>query len=356
MLGTAVPIVLLFFQMAFLDATRIQVTRLYDKFDFDLVLVPLEYQFLAESGTFDRARLIQASAFTGVAETFAVNIGNGNWVEQTTERASSLLLIGLDPGGNFLRDSDLDAQLELLSNERSVLVDACSSSGYGPLAAGTEASIADQPVDIAGHFQLGLFFYAEGSAIVRNVDFGRLMPRGERDVSLGFIRLTEGVDPVAMKNELIRALPDDVRVLSNADLIAQEQAFFLATKPIGIALEISMWIAFLAGAVILLQVLSAEITNRTKEFAVLKAMGFNTEFVFGIGIVEAGLMALAAFVPAVIAGWLLLLAVERATHLPTALTLDLMLRVLAIVFAMTLVSAGFALRRLVRADPASLYG
>jgi putative ABC transport system permease protein len=341
--------------MAFLEATRLQVTRLYDKFDFDLVLIPLEYQFLAESGTFDRARLVQAGAFDGVAETFSLNIGNGNWVEGTSERASSLLLIGLDPNGDFLRDPELRAGLALLRNDRSVLIDAFSSPGYGLLDTGTQASIADEPVDIAGHFQLGLFFYAEGSAIVRNVDFARHMPRGAREISLGFIRLAEGADATEMKESLVRALPDDVRVLKHNELIEREQAFFLATKPVGIALEISMWIAFLAGAVILFQVLSTEINNRTKEFAVLKAMGFNAGFVYGVGMLEAGLMAVAAFVPALIAGWLILVSVERATHLPTALTLDLALRVLAIAFAMTLVSAGLALRRLDRADPANLY-
>jgi len=146
-----------------------------------------------------------------------------------------------------------------------------------------------------------------------------------------------------------------VLVLSRDALISQEQAFFISTKPIGIMLTISVWIAFVAGSVILLQVISADVINRIKEFAILKAMGFSPAYVLGIGASEAAMLAFGAFVPAIVLSAAILLVIERATHLPTAVTPGLAITVLAIALPMCLLSVAVALRRIARAAPAELY-
>ena len=89
LIGTAVPIVLLCMQIASLNAARVQVTRLYDDFEFDLVMVPSVYQFLVESGTFDRVRFTQARAVPGIEDTFSLNVDPNTWTDQATERRSS---------------------------------------------------------------------------------------------------------------------------------------------------------------------------------------------------------------------------------------------------------------------------
>lgn len=353
--GTGVPIVLLALQMASLNAARIQVTRLYDDFSFDLVLVPYTYQFLYASGTFDRVRFTQARAVEGVADTFALNIDPNFWTDVKTERRSTMLLIGLDETRAFVRDPAIAKGLDALTGTRSILIDEFSSPDFGTIATGTEGNIAGQSVDIAGRYQLGLFFYADGSSIVRNADFPQLSGNDTRSVSIGLLRLEPGADPAAVKAALAQALPDDVRVLTRDELIAQERAFFLTTKPLGIVLSISMWIAFVVGAVILWQVLSADIINRVKEFATMKAMGFSQSFVLGIGVAQAAFLALGAFIPAIAVAALILSTIERLTHLPTAITPELSANVLAIVLSMCALAAFSAVRRIARAAPAELY-
>jgi putative ABC transport system permease protein len=341
--------------MAVLDAVRTQVTRLYDDFDFDVALVPANYQFLYSSGTFDRVRFTQARAVDGVAATFSLNIRATDWTDATNQRNSSLLLIGLDDDLGFIRDTDIRNGLARLPNSRSILVDDYSSSDYGALSTGTTAVVNDQTIEIAGHFKLGLFFYADGGAIVRNTDFANLARRDARQTSIGLIRLAPGADKTAVLAELSRVLPADVHVLTRDALIAQERAFFISTKPVGIMLTISMWIAFIAGSVILLQVISADVINRIREFATMKAMGFSPLYVFGVGAFEAAMLAFGAFVPALLVSTLILFWIERATHLPTAVTPLLALTVMAIALPMCLLSAAVALRRIARAAPAELY-
>jgi putative ABC transport system permease protein len=122
-----------------------------------------------------------------------------------------------------------------------------------------------------------------------------------------------------------------------------------------VLLRVSMIIAFLVGATILFQVLSAEIMQRAKEFAVLKAMGFAPEFVFGVGLSEIALLALAAFAPALVAATLILGIIELATKLPTGLTFGIAVETLLIVLAMGAVSGLSVLGRIARADPAELF-
>jgi putative ABC transport system permease protein len=120
-------------------------------------------------------------------------------------------------------------------------------------------------------------------------------------------------------------------------------------------LSVSMWIAFLVGSVILWQVVSADVINRVKEFATMKAMGFSQSYVLGIGLAEAVLLALGAFLPAFAISAVLLWSIEKLTHLPTSITPALAATVGGIVLSMCALSATAAVRRIARAAPAELY-
>jgi len=353
--GIGVAILLLLLQIAFLQGVRVEATRLYDDFTFDLAVVPVTYQFLYSGGSFDRVRLTQAQADKDVTDAFGLNIGVSRWVDEGSEQRSSILLVGLDDPNGFVANRDIRHGYAQLAGSRAVLVDAWSSSGYGPLTLGREARISDQPVEIAGFFRLGLFFYAEGSAILRNPDFARLTGHDATQVSVGLLRLAPGADADEVAARLAQSMPKDVRVLTRTQLIAQERSFFTSTKPIGVLLRVSMIIAFLVGATILFQVLSAEIIRRAKEFAVLKAMGFTREFVFGVGLSEILLLALAAFAPALVVAAVLLGIIELATKLPTGLTFGIAIETLLIVLAMGIASGISVIGRIARADPAELF-
>ena len=250
--GTAVPILLVLLQMALLQGVRTEVTRLYNDFDFDIALLPVTYEYMFSSGVFDSVRLAQAQAVDGVADTFALNVDGGAWTGPA-EKRSPLIVIGIDDKPRFIRDAEIRAGLSALGTGADVLVDRYSSANFGPLAPGTNAFLDDHPVTIAGHFSLGMFFYADGAAIMRNVFLPPLSGASSRDVHIGLIALDPGADPVRTKAALIEALPPDVQVLTRNELIDGEQDFFLSTKPLGIMVTVGMAVAFLAGIVVLWQ-------------------------------------------------------------------------------------------------------
>jgi putative ABC transport system permease protein len=353
--GTTVALLLLLLQLAFLDAARAKVVALFELFDFDLAVIPDTYQFLASEGGLETIRLNQAQAIDGVAAAFRLNIAGSSWTDPATKRRSTLTLIGADNDGAFIGDAALRRELADLRDGRSVLVDTLSSPDFGPLANGAKAEIAGREFAVTGQFALGLFFYADGSAILHNSDFDAL-PRGNpRLTTLGLIKLAPGADGQVTKARLAAALPRDVEILTRDELIRQEQDYFISLKPIGIMLQSGMIVAFLAGCAILFQALSTEIIERTREFAIWKAIGFGPGFVHGIALAQMVILSSGAFVLAALLGSATLSAVERSTHLPTALRPGLALFVFGTAIAMCLVALPLVVRRIARADPAELY-
>ena len=352
--GTAMPILLLLLQLALVQAVRKEVTLLYRSFDFNLVLVPVTYEYMFSGGVFDRLRLAQARAVEGVADSFSLNVNGGAWTGQDMRR-SPILVIGVDDKPQFIADPQIRDGIASLKTGNQVLVDRFSSASLGSLAPGQTAKLDDRQVTIAGQFSLGMFFYASGAAIIRNANLSQLIGDSSGNVSLGLIATNPGYDPETVRRELMQALPPDVRVLSRSELLDEEQRFFLSTKPLGVMVEVGMIVAFLAGAVMLWQVLSAEIMRRLGEFATLGAMGYGASFILGVGFCETFLLGLAAFLPAAVIGGVILEGLELATHLPSWPDLGLWLELLAIVLLMCTLCGVSVAQRIARAQPASLF-
>jgi putative ABC transport system permease protein len=241
--GVAVALFLLLLQIAILDAARAKVTELFDDFRFDMAIVPDTYQFLLSFDSMDRAVLDVARATGDVADVYGLNVDVVPWAQLPSMLKSYNFLIGLDDPGGFLRDPVIRAGLKSLPPSHSILIDAYSQPSIGPTAIGTAANINGERVEISGQYRLGLFFYADGSAIARNSEFARLSGRLPGTISIGLLQLNPGVDPGRAKADLVRALPSHTLVLTRDELRREERAYFLSIKPIGIMIYISMLIA-----------------------------------------------------------------------------------------------------------------
>ena len=353
--GIAVALFLLVLQISVLDAAKAKVTLLYNDFNFDLAAVPDTYQFLLNFETIDRVVLDQARATGDVSQAFGLNVDVVHWMQWPSKKVAYLFLIGLDDPGTFVRDPAIRQGMKSLVSSHSLLMDSYSEPDIGPLETGASAKIGDEQVSIAGHFKLGLFFYGEGSAIVRNTDFPRLADRDSRGVSIGLFQLRPGVDPRKAKRDLEAIVPEHTLIFTRDELLQQERDYFLTVRPVGIMIYISMLIACLVGTVIMVQVLSTEVANRTKEYAVLKAIGASPWFVHGIGAAQAVLLGMGGLLPALVVGGAVLWFIEFRTHLDTAIGPLLIGKMLAVTFAVALCAAATVVARVQRADPAALY-
>lgn len=353
--GVAVALFLLILQISVLDAASAKVTALYDDFNFDLVIVPDTYQFLLSFDTVNRIVLNIARATGDVADTSGLNVGVAHWTQLPSKDMTYNFIIGLDKPGRFIRDRDIRAGWSQLNTPHAILADRYSQPSVGPVSVGTTAEINGERVNVVGQFKLGLFFYAEGGAIVRNTNFARLIGRDPQTISIGLLQLKPGISPAKAKADLIKALPSDTQVLTRSELLRQERAYFLSTKPIGIMIYISMIIACLVAVAIIVQVLSTDVANRMTEYAVFKAMGASLPFVYGVGLTQAGLLGLGGLVPAVAVGAVVLGFIQYRTHLDAAIGLGLTVEMIAITLALAGGAGAAVVRRVQRADPAELF-
>ena len=353
--GIAVALLLLLLQISVLEAARTKVTALYDDFNFDIAILPDIYQYLMSVGTINSVDLEIARSTGDVADTFGLNVENVHWMELPSKHMTYNLLIGIDDPGSFVRDPDIRAGWAQLRSPHAILADAYSQKSVGPISPGTDAQIGDTRVHIVGQFKLGLFFYAEGATIARNVNFYGFTGGDPSLISIGLVRLKPGVSPDKARADLIKALPSNTLVLTRDELLHDERAYFLSTKPVGIMLYISMIIASLVGAAIIVQVLSTEVSNRMGEYAMFKAMGADIPFVYGIGMAQAGLLGLGGLVPAIVIGALILSFVALRTHLDTFVGPSLMMTMLAISLTLSVAAGAAVIRRVQRADPAELF-
>jgi putative ABC transport system permease protein len=352
--GATVAIFALLLHVAFLRAVEHKAIQVYALFDAPVVLVSDRFQFLYRMADFPTARLRQALSHPGVANSAAVRVSSSSWTTSDTRTESSLLLIGIDFEEQFLADAGLRAALPDLRVSRRILLDRRSDPSFGEIRAGLTGSIGAQLATVAGVYELGLPMYASGTAIVANTDFGLYTGGDPRRTQLGLLQLKPGADAAAVVADLKKQLPDDVRVMTRAELMQREADFFLEVKPLGIMMRSGLLIGLMVGAVALFQVMSSQVEMRMRDFAVLRAMGFEAAFTYEVCAFQLALTGALAFAVAWALAVPTLRGIAHVSHLSMPLD-GTLLWVTAVLCAPMMATAAVPLARASRADPARLF-
>ncbi len=354
--GITFSVLLVFMQLGFLQTARTNSTIVYNYFDFDLVIVSSRFESMESAHLFDSARLLQARVVPGVAEAGILNYGRSRWRDpENKNKGSSCMMIGFDLNPAFIRSPEHRAKLPLLTRRDTVMLDSFSHPDYGVQRIGKEVLINQSTVSIAAVYEMGVGFQAEGSVIVSTETFAAIRRQGLRDLTFGLIKATPGTDILELKTRLTKSLPQDVIVFTKTELVERERNYYVNVKPIGIMFRAGAFVAFCVGGVILYQVLASEISNRLRELATLKAVGFTVPYVYGVGVQQALLFASMSYGPAFIFSLITFKLVYWASHIPMFMTWSLALTVLGLSVTMTSVSSVLALQKVKRADPADLF-
>src|SRR5262249_3621389 len=150
----------------------------------------------------------------------------------------------------------------------------------GNLEPGATAELTRHAVKVVGTFALGPDFRADGNIIVSARTFAKCFsePRtGGAELSrveFGLIRVGLGYDIAAVRDELVKALPDDVRVLTRQELADLVKKFWADSKPVGYVFGMGTFVGFLIGVTICYQILYTDIMDHLPQYATLKAIGY----------------------------------------------------------------------------------
>ena len=360
--GVTFAVVLVLMQLGFYGAVKRTATTIYDQLDFDVLLLSPDYLHLSKAGTLPLVRLVQAERVEGVESVRPLYLGFNLWLNrpagrrtQAERRGILIMAFPLDRPA-FRRALGLD--LAVLRVPGHVLMDRRSRSEFQPWHVGWETEVGRMRIRVAGTFELGTGFGADGALIASDETFRRMFAGRPLDrPSLGLIKLREPAQAEAVAARLRAIYPPrgDVRVMTRRQIEAAERRHWLEKTSVGFIFFLGVIVGLIVGTAIVYQVLASDIANHLAEYATLKAMGYSHRFLAGVVLQQALLLAVAGFVPGVLLAWLLYEVTRAGAHIPMQLTLGTAALVFVLTLGMCMLSGLLSMRKVFGADPADLF-
>ena len=360
--GIAFAVVLILMQLGFRSSLFESAVRYQQKLNYDLAIFSTESPYIVQPRSFSSRRLYQVLSMKGVTSVSPLYASQATWKNPENNEFRSIFVVGIDPEDQVLDVPGVSANHEHIRRRDVVLFDALSRPEYGPVPelirtqGPFSVELNDRAVVIGGLFEMGPSFGIDGAILTSDTNFLRIFPQRPRtQIDLGLVLLEPGTDLHAMQAQLQEVLPDDVMVLTRAEFKARERAYWDSTTPIGYVFAFGVVIGFLVGAIIVYQILFADVSDHLPEYATLKAIGYSNRFVSGVVIQQAVILAVLGFVPGIAVAFWLYRVAGAATQLPMYITPERALSVLGLTIVMCALSGLMALRRVRAADPADIF-
>ncbi len=359
-IGFAVLLMLvqLGFERGFFDASLAMVRQL----DGDLFFMNAAKYRVQTRDPFPHRFLAPAASVAGVASVSPLYASwfDFTWRSPTNGQDYLVQVLAFDPEHPALLLPEVRAESARLKATDAVLVDRRARAVLGMADATGDGQINGHTVHIAGGFELGPDFLSDGTVLMSDVTYARLLP-GNRDsaetmpVELGIVKIRSGENPAQVEQALRAALPSSLRVMTKADLVDYERRFQAELSSAGPIFWLGTLVGFVVGMLISYQIIYNDLSDQLPQYATLKGIGYSTGYLVRVVLEQAALSALAGFVPA----WLLCLAVYwiigNLTLLPLHMTLSLTALSFALTLGMCLLSGVLAIRRVIAVDPAEIF-
>lgn len=360
--GIAFAVILIHMQLGFRSSLFRSAVRYHERLLYDIAILSIDSPYLGRTAPFSSRRLYQALADPDVVGVSPVYVAMGLWRNPFNFERRSILTVGVDPAQLVLETDGVREQLGRIRLRDAVLFDSRSRPEYGAVAAQLDdgeplvTEVNDREVDVVGTYAMGTSFGIDANLLTSDTNFLRLFPSRERtQIDLGLVTLRPGADPEAVRDRLRALLPDDVLVMTKPEFAAREVSYWNSTTPIGYVFAFGAIIGFVVGAIIVYQILFADVSDHLPEYATLKAIGYSNGFVSRVVLQQAVLLAILGYLPGLLGSLWLFRRAGAATRLPMEMSLERGLSVLALTIGMCALSGLIALRKVRRLDPAEIF-
>jgi putative ABC transport system permease protein len=347
------------FEQGFFDASLSAVRTL----DGDLfVSSAYKYRF----GTRDpiaHGNLEKVRAVAGIASAapFYADWQDFFWTSPSDGKPYLVRVFAFDPSQSpVLSLAGITDTQAPLKNDGAVLVDRRGRSFLGMDGTAKETDLNGQRVQIAGSFELGPDFMSDGTVVMSDGLFAKLLPgnraaAGDLPIEAIVVKLKTGETLADVQKALRAALPDTLSVMTKAELVEFERKFQAELSSAGPIFWLGTIVGFVVGMLIAYQIIYTDLSDQLPQYATLKAIGYKTGYLVRSVLSQAALSGLSGYIPA----WLLCIVVYRIVGafalLPLHMTLQLTVLTLGLTVAMCLVAALIAVRRVISTDPAEIF-
>lgn len=361
MAGVMFACVLVFMQLGFKGALFDSATNMLAAMRADLFLMHPMTQASFRPERLPRARAWQALADPEVAQAVPIYLEQATVRNPLTGGRRSAQVIGLDISAGAVEFTGLAPLVEALQRPDTVAFDDRSRPEFGPIGrlfrerGPYHIQVGRRDFELVGLVEIGPSFGADGNVVMNETNFRRVFGRSAGMADLVALKLRPGGDPVAAQTRLRALLPPDVVVLSHAELVAGERAYWETGTPIGFIFLFGSIMGLVVGMVIVYQILFADIAGHLSEYATLKAMGYSNGYLSRVVLGAAAILAVIGFIPGLGLSVFLYDFVAGATFLPLHMPVDRAVNVFLMIFAMCFTAGLLAMRKLRDANPADMF-
>lgn len=360
--GISFAVLLIMMQLGFRSALFESAVRFHERLDYDIALFSPDSVFIVRPQPFSIRRLYQTLGFDAVEDVTPVYIFPSVWKNPWDNMRRSINTIGFHPDERLLAIEGFDEAREMLRRQDVVLFDSGSRPEFGPVAETLKSGkpvvteINDREIEVVGLFEMGTSFGIDGTVITSDDNWLRLFPsRPRNEIHLGLIRLKDGADAVSVRNAMSDYLPDDVLVLTKQQFVQREKDYWNSATPIGYIFAFGAIMGFVVGAIIVYQILFADVSEHLNEYATLRAIGYRNRFVSGIVLQQAVILGVLGYLPGLVVVYWLYGKAAAATNLPLYITQERAITVFLMTLGMCAISALMAVRKVRRLDPAEVF-
>ncbi|NKB38432.1 MAG: FtsX-like permease family protein [Gammaproteobacteria bacterium] len=361
-LGIAFAVLLIMMQLGFRQALFDSAVRFHERFNYDIALFSPNSVFIVRPESFSIRRVYQSLSDPDVEAATPVYIFPAVWKDPWGKGRRSLNAVGFDPSRSVLDTPGLDESRKLLKQRDVVIFDSLSRPEFGGVAnylntvGPVKTEVNNREIEVVGLFDMGTSFGIDGTIMTSIDNWLRIFPdKNRNDIQLGLIKIKNDVNVDEVTNRLREYLPKDVLVMSKSSFVKRETSYWNRATPIGYIFAFGAIMGLVVGAIVVYQILFADVTEHLNEYATLRAIGYDNSFVAGIVLQQAAVLGVLGFLPGVTGAWFLYGRAAAATSLPLYVTPERALFVFALTLGMCAFSALLAVRKVARIDPAEVF-
>jgi putative ABC transport system permease protein len=343
------------------------------------------------------SHVLEARQVEGVAQAEALIFSNAMW-RPTNKEIGLVRLVGFDPNGQLFTPQNLkQGGVSDLTEPYTVMIDQTTLSTLDVKGIGSVANINSIPTSVVGLTQGNRAIVSNPFAFTslksanayitagQQSNISCTLPSGSQEVvctnisepslqtgtpiepppipeklvasdliTYILIKAKPGEDLQALKQKLNAALPN-TKSYTRSEFIRKNQTYWQQRTGVGFILGLGAIVGIIVGVIIVGQILYSSVSDHLKEFGTLKAMGASDWTVYGVIIEQAIWMAVLGYLPSVALCYGVAIWTYTTQGILILITPISAITVFGVTVAMCVSSAIFAIQKVTRLDPATVF-
>jgi putative ABC transport system permease protein len=300
-------------------------------------------------------RRFQALSIEGVEKAEPYFLHFGFW-QRSDGLRQTVIVIGVDPDAEMGLPPNLvlgPSVREALASPDGVIIDELYAEKLGVTSLNQLVEINDQRARVVG-FTKGVRTFTQSPYVFTSLRNSRLyLRKSDNAITYVLIRLKKGADQGKVIAELKERMPD-VDVFPASEFSRRSEKYWLFTTGAGATIVSSALLALMVGVVISAQTLYASTMDRLPEYAVIRAIGGPSSYLYRIVIYQAVIGGvLGSMIGLSIVATVVYLSRDLSSSPEVPIWLGLLLGVLAVL--MCVGASLLSLKKITAIDPVKVF-